>query len=578
MHNTAPPSILSYPPNGDENCKQVFGFIPKAEQRKVAEHIGRGEDVILIAGCGWGKTLAYFLPLVLWENRVVVVISPLVALMEEQHMKLQAVNINSIPICSGRLLPHNLEEELISGKYRAVFMSPEAAFNKLRFEKLWNDAGWRSKLLAVVIDEAHCISTWGPEFRTDYSRIGDLRSNVPPGTAFVAVSATLHGQILQDVKRNLHFEDNVTVIKADTDRPNVRYEVRVSNGDISTCYKALEEFMDSKKTIVYFDKGDHMSAAYIHLMSSIRDSSSGSLLPDQIVKYYADLAPETKLLYMSKLKRGEIRMMLSTEAAGMGCDISDILRVVQFKFPANITAIAQRLGRAARDPNLQGYGILIYPRTDASQLNSMEDDLREYITTDCRRKHFNKVFENRHKIVANCCDLCDPEISPRTRDFRIVRKTRPMLSRTFKVVRLPEQRLAAKEKIMKWRTTELQELRKQAAFYDERCIMDEGAINLLSERFGDIAIVEDISAIVDWSELVQGSKQRLANILIEFNSGIENQLSSTSLDNESIGRLVRSVHREEAEKSARKNPDLQSDTHRKKRRISTRTNKGTIYE
>src|SRR5690554_5308511 len=97
--------ILSYPENGDELCERVFGFTPKPEQRMVTEHIGRGEDCILIAGCGWGKTLAYFLPLVLWEDRTILIISPLVALMEEQHRKLEAVKISSIPIYSGRQVP-----------------------------------------------------------------------------------------------------------------------------------------------------------------------------------------------------------------------------------------------------------------------------------------------------------------------------------------------------------------------------------------------------------------------------------------------------------------------------------------
>ncbi|KAF9324375.1 hypothetical protein BG006_000567, partial [Podila minutissima] len=115
---------------------------------------------------------------------------------------------------------------------------------------LLSEVGWRSRVQAVVIDEAHCISTWGPEFRKDYSRIGDLRSRVPRGTAFVAVSATLHGQILQDVKRSLHYASNVTVIGANTDRPNVRYEAQVTNGNINSCYMALETFMDSKKTVV----------------------------------------------------------------------------------------------------------------------------------------------------------------------------------------------------------------------------------------------------------------------------------------------------------------------------------------
>jgi len=173
-------------------------------------------------------------------------------------------------------------------------MSPETAFNSVHFGMLWSEAGWRSRVQAVVIDEAHCISTWGPEFRKDYSRIGDLCSRVPPGTSFLAVSATLHGQILQDVRRSLHYGSNVTVIKADTDCPNVRYEVQVTSGNINSCYEALEAFMDSKKTVVYFDSGDDLQNAYLHLLSRIRTSQPSLVQSNQIAKYYADLAPEIK--------------------------------------------------------------------------------------------------------------------------------------------------------------------------------------------------------------------------------------------------------------------------------------------
>ncbi|KAG0247276.1 ATP-dependent DNA helicase sgs1, partial [Mortierella polycephala] len=282
-------------------------------------------------------------------------------------------------------------------------------------------------------------------------------------------------------------------------------------------------------TIVYFDSGDDLTNAYFHLLSRIRASASqpSLLQSNQIAKYYADLAPETKQLYMSKFKRGEVRMLLSTEAAGMGCDISDILRVVQFRFPKTITVLAQRLGRAARDPNLQGSGILIYPRTDFHKLRTMEADLHDFIMTDCRRKHFNNVFENEHKTVTNCCDLYDDSLpTPNKPDYRMVRNT-PRLrpSRKFKLMRHPEQQLVAKEKVKVWRSMELQELEKHSEIYDERCIMNDGAINLLSARFGDIVVAEDINSVIDWSELMEGSQQRLANILVEYNMELDNPVS-----------------------------------------------------
>ncbi|KAF9368234.1 ATP-dependent DNA helicase sgs1, partial [Podila verticillata] len=257
--------------------------------------------------------------------------------------------------------------------------------------------------------------------------------------------------------------------------------------------------MDSKKTVVYFDSGDDLQNTYLHLLSRIRTSQPSLVQSNQIAKYYADLAPETKQLYMSKFKQGEVRMLLSTEAAGMGCDIGDILRVVQFRFPKSITVLAQHLGLAARDPNLQGSGILIYPRTDSQKLRTMEADLHDFITADCRRKHFNNVCENEHKTVTNCCDLCDHSLpTSKKPDYRMVRNTpRQWPAHKFKLTRRPEQQLEAKEKIKVWRSMELQELEKHSEIYDERCIMNDGAINLLSVRFGNITTAEDISSIID---------------------------------------------------------------------------------
>ncbi|KAF9967317.1 hypothetical protein BGZ73_000598, partial [Actinomortierella ambigua] len=115
---------------------------------------------------------------------------------------------------------------------------------------------------------------------------------------------------------------------ADTDRPNVRYKVHATNGSIECCYEGLEAFMDFKKTVVYFDGVEELTTACQYLWAKALASEKQTLRQDQIATYYAAFAPETKQLYMAKFKRGDICMLLSTEAAGMGCDISDILRVV----------------------------------------------------------------------------------------------------------------------------------------------------------------------------------------------------------------------------------------------------------
>lgn len=119
-------AILSLPVDHRELCQHHFKVPPKAFQLKVVEHIGRGEDCILIAGCGWGKSLVYFLPLALWTDRTIVVISPLLALMHEQQEKLRVFRFNSICLDSSQAIDVELLRRLDKGEFRAVFMTPES--------------------------------------------------------------------------------------------------------------------------------------------------------------------------------------------------------------------------------------------------------------------------------------------------------------------------------------------------------------------------------------------------------------------------------------------------------------------
>jgi RecQ family ATP-dependent DNA helicase len=512
--------VCVYPENASELCKEVFGYEPKEQQEVVVQHIGRGEDCILIAGCGWGKTLTYFLPLVLWRHRVIVVISPLIALMEEQHRKLLSVGIKSVCIHSRVSLPSTLEGALSAGEYRAVFMSPETIFGNDRFVSLWEKPGWRSRVQAVVIDEAHCISTWGADFRTDYALIGDLRCKVPPGVAFIAVSATLHGRILDDVIKSLHFSKDVPVVRANTDRPNVRYEVwKFKNNN--TCIESLDFLLDFKKSIVYFDSTATLVKVYKRLLEKARTSNKD---PRRIGYYYAGLTFETKELYMSRFRKGQIRILLSTEAAGMGCDIDDIIRVVQVKCPTNITTLAQRLGRAARSSALQGIGILIVLRSTANQ-TAIDHNLRDYINTDdCRRKIFNRVFDNEHEEIDNCCDVCDSRLNKTHADsagFNTAGTTSQKLPSSSAPKRShprsQAQKLEAKELIEGWRRKELSGVAGVSESYVLETIMDDGNVDKLSAKIGRIPTYDSIDKIIDWSEWIVGSKKRLVDMLVALN-------------------------------------------------------------
>ncbi|ORZ15516.1 P-loop containing nucleoside triphosphate hydrolase protein [Lobosporangium transversale] len=191
-----------------QEAKKAFGFDLKNEQLDIVTKIEERQDCILIAGTGWGKTLIYFFPLILWPKTTILIVTPLKVLGDEQVEKLTSLGINSIHLKSEMFIPI---QSLIEGRYKAIFVSPEILFASNALSTLWMDQCWKRRLLAAVVDEAHCIGTWGGKFRTDYEKLGYLRSFVDRGTCFVAVSATLPPQLLSNVKIVMRFKDPYVV-------------------------------------------------------------------------------------------------------------------------------------------------------------------------------------------------------------------------------------------------------------------------------------------------------------------------------------------------------------------------------
>lgn len=509
----------------------------------MVEHIGIRKDCILIAGCGWGKSLIFTIPLLLWPNAVIVVISPLKALCDEQAGKLMALGIKSLVIKSNPLgddLSVDMKE-VYNGNYRALFMSPEIIFSSSKINSLWQHHEWRNRLQAVVIDEVHCICSWGTDFRPDYSKLGKLRSRVPFSVPFIAMTATLPHQFKPKVMEVLRFKDDTTVINLGNDRPNIAYKVVVV--DNVKKFRSLEFLVDSErptKTIVYFESRDECDDARIYLRNC--ENLPKLLCDNTITAYHAGKGERSKNERMELFKSDSeesIRILLATEAVGMGCDINDVIRVVQFGLPKDgLTSLIQRLGRAARNPTLQGEGILILTKQEFESLASRGDpNLKSYVYAEgCRREILSNVFEFNYEIVDNCCDKCSPQLK-----LVINTTTKPDLSQSSSSLpdlslpssslpnethktRIPsrskEEKKAVLDAIAVWREKRYNEVfLKISDFYDESAVMPDNIMSTLSNKSSGITSKEQLKEF--WAPKDDDELLELFNVIQNENKKID---------------------------------------------------------
>jgi len=212
---------------------------------------------------------------------------------------------------------------ITEGEFRAVFMSPEIIFGDCPTSKLvqglWHNTCWRKLLLAIVVDEVHCVEKWGDKFRPEYSRLGELRI-WSPGVPFVGVTATLTADALTQTMDKL-FLSMANVLRVQEVSTNVRLEVHTQPKDAK---RGLSRLLGKDKTIVYFEKISLLIDVFKYLSRTRPD------LRDKLGVYFSTLTSQHKEATMFKFVEGDTHVLLATEAAGMGCDIPDVVQVIQY--------------------------------------------------------------------------------------------------------------------------------------------------------------------------------------------------------------------------------------------------------
>ncbi|CEL58891.1 hypothetical protein RSOLAG1IB_12217 [Rhizoctonia solani AG-1 IB] len=388
-----------------------------------------GKDVIVHAGTGSGKTLIFAAPHFVRPNRVSIIISPLILLQQDQRERMEKLKLEAIAINKEVHIKPEQWGRLERGEYQIVLMSPEMALHNELVHKVFASKAFRNALISLSVDECHTISLWGGDFRKDYRGLGRIRARLPKGLAVQAVSATLRPNVKQDVISTLGFSANpqdYVDINIGNQRSNVFIGVcplahsASSFRDISMAIPAdIQRPEDIPKTIIYIDDVQDVTDAVITLNQWLPQHlrQLGLIRP-----VHSWMPPWYRSDAMRRFTSGEVRIIICTEAAGMGCDISDIDVVIQMGMCKSVDQFIQRIGRCKRSPTGRGKGWLLAEPwawkckggavAKASRKTSDSLLLGLVNETTCRRAYINTLYCNPpdDPVVSpeSCCDLCGP--------------------------------------------------------------------------------------------------------------------------------------------------------------------------
>ena len=388
--------------------KQYFGydeFLPLQEE--IITSVLNGEDALVLMPTGGGKSLCYQLPALRLEG-LTLVVSPLIALMKDQVDALKSNGITAAFINS--TLPYaeqlRVQEQALQGVLKILYVAPE----RLSLPAFQTFLA-RLKVSLVAVDEAHCISVWGHDFRPDYRRLGDLR-NALPGVPFLALTATATERVRRDILDQLHLNKPRQFI-ASFNRANLNYGVLPKNRDSLEVLVELLQKHKGESSIVYCTSRKETESLAAQLRVEGFDAQP----------YHAGLDNETRRQTQEDFIRDRVSIIVATIAFGMGIDKPNIRLLVHYDLPKSLEGYYQETGRAGRD-GLPGDCVLLYNYGDAAKqeffIEQVEDEAERRNARQklgqvvdfcqlqsCRRKYILNYFgEAWNKANCEGCDFC----------------------------------------------------------------------------------------------------------------------------------------------------------------------------
>lgn len=398
--------------------KTVFGYDSfRLMQNQIISSILSKKDTLAVMPTGGGKSLCYQIPSLIFLG-ITVVVSPLISLMQDQVQSLQANGISSVFLNSSQSFSEYKQavNDIKAGRVKIVYVSPEGvSSNKIRTLLLDENI----EVSCITVDEAHCVSQWGHDFRPDYLELMSFRK-LFPGIPLLALTATATKEVRDDICKNLGMK-NPNVFISSFDRPNIFLEVQPKTEDVNQIINYIKQHA-GESGIIYCNSRKKVDELYYTL-----DKMGYSAL-----NYHAGLSDEIRKKNQELFIKDEVQIIVATVAFGMGIDKPDVRYVINYDLPKSMEEYYQEIGRAGRD-GLESSALLLYSPKDIRKVRfffseSADPEHSEQLLQDmlnfaqaktCRRKillnYFGENFSPEDESDEQkkcCCDICKMSADP----------------------------------------------------------------------------------------------------------------------------------------------------------------------